>query len=173
MKAECSVPTLGEIVSAWGRKCTWSHCHTLGQQTQVSDALALLKVLFGKPVKMFSCMSSSFAQQLCLDCICWTERWAQRLTTANVSHISEKGKRLEGRNNTRLRPFTHQSHFQCCTVLGSQMTTRGVVVNTNYLKVQEGRVKFPELFTALRNSCHLHLLWTWVPPLKNLAKVSG
>lgn len=33
----------------------------------------------------------------------------------------------------------------CRTVPGSQMTTRGVVVNTNYLKVQEGRVRFPEL----------------------------
>lgn len=49
-------------------------------------------------------MSSLFSPQF--DCICLTERWTQHLTTANASHVGEIGKRIEGRNNTRLRPFT-------------------------------------------------------------------
>lgn len=97
-------------------------------------------------------------------CKCFTHQWerkearGQKQYKVKAIHTSES--------------LPRPSH--CYTVLGSQMTTRGVVVNTNYLKVQEGRVKYPELFMALCNSCHLHLLWTWwVPPLKNLAKVSS
>lgn len=62
-------------------------------------------VLFRKPVnvllhELILCTVGQF------DCVCRTERWTHWQTTANVSHIREDGKRPEGRNNTRLRPFT-------------------------------------------------------------------
>lgn len=83
---------------------------------------------------------------------------------AIVSHIRKNGKRLlwvggclQERYKVKaihtlesLPPLSH-----CCTALESQMTTRRVVVNADYLKVHGRRVELPRAFVALCSSLTL------------------